>query len=281
MLSDVVDVLACPHCHRACSTTRSGLRCEEGHHFDVARQGYVSLLTGRHSGHGGDTAGMVADRADFLTAGHYAPIRDLVATAAGSAVEPGREGACVVEVGAGTGYYLAGVLDRLAGSRGVAVDVSRYAARRAARCHPRAGAVVADAWAGLPVRDHAVDLVLDVFAPRNPAEMRRVLAADGVLLVVTPEDHHLAELVGPLGLVGVDSRKQERMDDQLGAHFRLVEREQVEFRLALGHADVRRLVGMGPSAHHVQEVEVSSWLAGRPEVVAVTGAVALSVYHPR
>ncbi|WP_016698676.1 putative RNA methyltransferase [Actinoalloteichus spitiensis] len=281
MLSDVVDVLACPHCGRACSAVPSGLRCEEGHHFDVARQGYVSLLTGRHSGHGGDTAAMVADRADFLAAGHYAPIRDLVAATAATAVESGGGPARVVEVGAGTGYYLAGVLDRLSRSRGVAVDVSRYAARRAARCHPRAGAVVADAWAGLPVRDHAVDLVLNVFAPRNPVEMRRVLAADGVLLVVTPEDHHLAELVGPLGLVGVDTRKRERVDDQLGAHFRPVERRPLEFGLVLDHAEVRRLVGMGPSAHHVQGVEVSSWLAGQPEVVSVTGAVELSVYRPR
>ena len=63
---------------------------------------------------------------------------------------------CVLDLGAGTGWYLARVLDRLPGRSGLALDLSRHALRRAARAHARIGAVAADAWGPLPVRDAAV-----------------------------------------------------------------------------------------------------------------------------
>ncbi|WP_210435408.1 hypothetical protein [Saccharopolyspora sp. ASAGF58] len=46
----------------------------------LLRQGYVSLLSGGTKVVG-DTAAMVAARAEFLEAGHYAPITEAVATA--------------------------------------------------------------------------------------------------------------------------------------------------------------------------------------------------------
>ena len=47
------------------------MRCASGHGFDVARQGYVNLLSGKASVDG-DSADMVAARAAVLDAGHYA-----------------------------------------------------------------------------------------------------------------------------------------------------------------------------------------------------------------
>src|SRR6202044_3128376 len=86
------------------------------------------------------------------------------------------------------------------------------------------GAGPARAYAGppLPVADGAAAVVLDVFAPRNGAELRRVLHPAGRLLVVTPSPGHLAELAGPLGLLSVDPRKDERLAGTLGPYFRLV-----------------------------------------------------------
>src|SRR5919206_373512 len=114
----------------------------------------------------------------------------------------------------------AGVLDRAPDAVGVVLDASRYAARRAARAHPRAMAVVADSWARWPVRDAALDRVLVVFAPRNGAETARVLRPGGRLVVVTPAADHLAELVGPLGLLTVDPAKADRLTAALGPHLR-------------------------------------------------------------
>jgi 23S rRNA (guanine745-N1)-methyltransferase len=158
------------------------------------------------------------------------------------------------------------------------LDVSRYAARRAARAHPRAMAVVADSWVGWPVRAGAVDRVLVVFAPRNGAETARVLAPAGRLVVVTPAADHLAELVGPLGLLTVDPAKADRLSSALEPHLRPLTAVAHREVLALDHAAVRTLVGMGPHARHLAEGELADRVAGLPDVVPVTVAVDVSTW---
>ena len=90
------------------------------------------------------------------------------------ALRPAAPG-CIVDLGAGTGWYLARALERLRGTTGLALDVSKPALRRAARAHPSLAAVACDAWGPLPLRDGGVAAVLDIFAPRNAAEIARVL----------------------------------------------------------------------------------------------------------
>ncbi|WP_028058544.1 putative RNA methyltransferase [Candidatus Solirubrobacter pratensis] len=236
MLAGALPYLRCPHCGAALHAAGSAIRCEAGHSFDVARQGYVDLMPpGRRPA--GDTAEMVAARAAFLGAGHYEAIAEAVAAEAA-----GGDG-CVVEVGAGTGHYV----ERAAAGRvAIALDTSRYALRRAARAG--LAAVGCDAWRALPVRDGVASAVLCVFAPRHADELRRILAPGGRLVVVTPTPRHLAELVSSLELVTVDARKPQRLARALGEP----DREQlVEERLELSREDVRALIAMGPSARHV------------------------------
>ena len=227
-------MLRCPHCGGSLAPAERALRCPRGHSFDIARQGYVAL---ERKPARGDTAEMVAARVAFLEAGHYAPIADAIVAAAGAA-------RIVVDLGAGPGYYLAAVLDANPGARGYALDSSRPALRRAARAHPEITAVACDIWDALPLDDAVADVLLNVFAPRNAAEMRRVLAPGGRLVVVTPTPRHLQELE----LLEIHPGKRDRLHTDFGAP----EQERlVEFELELD--DVTPLVAMGPSAHHDHE----------------------------
>ncbi|MGN6790760.1 MAG: putative RNA methyltransferase [Streptosporangiaceae bacterium] len=284
MLDDVVGWLRCPHCRRHLARAGGSMRCPAGHSFDIARHGYVSLLQARPVGGRGDTAAMVRARTAFLATGHFASIAAEVADAADAVTatmshHPGP--GCVVDIGAGTGYYLAAVLDRVPGAAGLALDMSKHALRQAARAHPRAGAVGCDAWRRLPVADGVADIVLDVFAPRHGAEMRRIVRADGRLLVVTPAAEHLAELIGPLRLLGVDERKRERLDDKLGPYFDLESESHHRGVMTLSHCDVAALAAMGPSAWHADEGSMPDRVASLPDRVSVTRAVTLTVLRPR
>ena len=69
MLDEVIRYLECPYCGAGMADVGAALRCGRGHAFDIARQGYVSLLPAGAKGGGGDTAAMVRARADFLAAG--------------------------------------------------------------------------------------------------------------------------------------------------------------------------------------------------------------------
>jgi 23S rRNA (guanine745-N1)-methyltransferase len=276
MLADVVPYLRCPHCDGGLTLADGVLVCAARHSFDVARQGYVSLFGGELR-HPGDTAAMVAARERFLAAGHFRPLADAVATAAKAAgAVPKTEGAattrCVVDLGAGTGDYLAHVLGALPTSAvGLALDSSKHALRRAARAHPRIGAVGCDIWRGLPLRDGVAALMLNVFAPRNGAEIRRVLQPGGTLVVITPTPRHLGELVDAAGLLHVDERKQERLDDKLAPHLTLVDQRPLEWTLRLEQQELADAVAMGPSSFHRPQTP--------PGRLEVTASVTLSTYQ--
>ncbi|WP_242343694.1 putative RNA methyltransferase [Anaeromyxobacter terrae] len=285
MLAEILNALRCPLCAAALAEVAAGsgraLRCPAGHSFDLARQGYVSLDTGRRA-HAGDTAEMIAARAAFLAAGHYAFVTDALVAAAREAWAGGGDAArLVLDAGAGTGHHLAAVLDALPDASGLALDVSKPALRRAARAHPRAAAALCDTWAGLPIAGGAARLVLDVFAPRNGPEFHRVLSEDGALLVVTPAPEHLGALVDALSLLAVDPEKADRVEASLGERFVLAGETHAARVLTLGHAEVRTLVGMGPSAWHADAGALAARIAALPEPVRVTAAVRVGTYRPR
>ena len=271
-----VELLICPHCGGELRENGGSLICSRGHTMNIARQGYVSLL-GRDSGtHTADSAEMVAARERFLGAGHFQPLVDaLVEEASGKPGPAGGESA-VVDLGCGTGYYLASVLDALPESIGVGVDNSKFAARRAAKVHPRASAVVADIWDGLPIKDQAAGLILNVFSPRNGEEIERILAPGGRLVVVTPQPGHLAGLIGRFGMISVDPDKEERLERTLGPLAEAAGSRNLEWEMKLDRAAVRDLIQMGPSAGRMEEAEMESALQALEEVTAVEAAVTVT-----
>jgi 23S rRNA (guanine745-N1)-methyltransferase len=280
VLGDVVDLLRCPVCGDDLAGADTALRCPAGHSFDIARQGYVNLVPGR-----ADRPEMVEARDAFLRAGHFRPLTAALAKEACAASAAGPAAGAVIDLGAGTGHHLAAVLDALPDARGIAIDASPAALRRAAGTHARAAAVGADAWKPLPLRDGIATIVLSVFAPRNPSEIARILvsgdangAAAGQLLAVTPTTRHLHELVGPLGLLSVPDDKEDRLDEQLSSHFTLEARRAIEHAMFLTRDECAQIVRMGPSAWHVDEQSVAERLALLPDPLTVTASMTLSRY---
>jgi 23S rRNA (guanine745-N1)-methyltransferase len=255
-LAAVADLLACPTCAgRDLSDTPlllagTTLSCERGHAYDVARQGHVNLL-GRAVPRNADGPAMVAARDRFLGSGAYGRVADALADAAlrTTAAAP-----AVLDVGAGPGWYLDRVLAGFAADgrpgRGVALDVSPVAARRAARSGWEVGAVVADAWGRLPVRSASVDVALSVFAPRHPVELARVLVPGGTMVVVSPLPEHLAALRAARGLLDVEPGKQERLATTFAEHLQPVDEVDVRYAVTLDPATLDDLVAMGPNAFH-------------------------------
>ncbi|MEV5436743.1 methyltransferase domain-containing protein [Streptomyces sp. NPDC052682] len=275
-LRPFLDLLRCPACRtRRLRADRGALRCTAGHTFDIARHGYAGLLTGTRAT-SGDDAAMARARDRFLATGTYEPLRRTVARLAAGAVP--QRGGTVLDAGCGTGYYLSGVLDRLPAARGLGLDTSVRALRSAARAHDRAAAATWDVFRPFPLADAVADVVLDVFAPRNPAEFHRVLRPAGRLVVVRPTARHLAELRGRIpAMVTVDPHKEQRLHRALAPFFRAAVTEQVEYPVSLTGPQVRDLLAMTPSAHHVTGADLTGdgLLPGR-----VTVSVLATAYRP-
>lgn len=282
MLSHIVDILADPNDGTALSGADdfSRLVSESGHSFDVAKQGYVTLAAGAGLKHKGDDMDMVNARETYLAMGHFAPFVEAVTGAVQDALDSASlaesKPASLLEVGAGTGYYLAHTLDSIAEARGVGLDISPHAAKHLAKCHPRVGAVVADVWERLPIRDESVDAISVVFAPRNPAEFQRVLAPGGQVIVLTPGAGHLNELREPLGILGVEEGKVERMYEQAeGFLEQAADPVDISFPIELDKASVAAQVGMSPSARHISAGELAERMAALPPTLTVTARARL------
>ncbi|MCZ9297104.1 methyltransferase domain-containing protein [Corynebacterium yonathiae] len=282
MLSHIVDILADPNDGTALSGADdfSRLVSESGHSFDVAKQGYVTLAAGAGLKHKGDDMDMVNARETYLAMGHFAPFVEAVTGAVQDALDSASLAeatpASLLEVGAGTGYYLAHTLDSIADARGVGLDISPHAAKHLAKCHPRVGAVVADVWERLPIRDESVDAISVVFAPRNPAEFQRVLAPSGQVIVLTPGAGHLDELREPLGILGVEEGKVERMYEQAEGYLeQAADPVDISFPIELDKASVAAQVGMSPSARHISAGELAERMAALPPTLTVTARARL------
>jgi SAM-dependent methyltransferase len=250
--------LACPVCGESLARVDGSACCERGHAFDYARSGYLNLT--RASGgrpRAADTATMVATRAEFLAAGHYRPIADAVAAAAEAAGGPA---GALAEIGSGSGYYLDAVARALrqrqpAPECAVGIDLSKPAAAYAARRHPELEFVVADVEVGIPLRDGAAAIALSVFSPRPGAELRRVVAAGGELIVAFAGPRHLERLRRRLDLIGIHEGKLELLAERLEPWFELVEMTPLEYGIRLAGEDAKRLALMGPNAWHRADAE--------------------------
>ncbi len=284
MLADIIDLLADPVDG---TPLRPGdeqwrtLVSESGHSYDVARQGYVTLAGGAGLRYTGDSANMIDSRETFLAGGHFAPFVEAVSANLEQVIDDAGIAddakPALVEVGAGTGYYLSHALDSIDGSRGIGIDVSTAAAKRLAHSHPRVGAVVADAWQQLPILSGSVDAIAVVFAPRNAAEFARILTDEGQVVVLTAEVGHLAELREPLGIINVEEGKVERMIKQASGHLVPVgDSEIIEFTMNLDQASIAAQIGMSPSARHIHPDVLEQRIAELPDFMEVTARAAIT-----
>lgn len=269
------ELLRCPLCAQELQPDgTAALRCPKRHTFDAARAGYISLLGGARA-RSGDDADMARARERFLATGAYEPLRRAIIEAVGT---PARPDAVILDIGAGTGHYLAGVLDALPQARGIALDTSVRSLQAAAHSHSRTIAATWDAFLPFPLADASVDVVLDVFSPRNPAEFARVLRPDGRLVIARPTPAHLAELRSEVAdMVAVDPAKEKRLAQALSGLFTEIETRAVTQTVRLENAQVRDLIGMTPSARHV---DLSTLALGEGGSLDVTLSVLVTAYRP-
>ena len=264
--------LICPICGSKLNRLDKSLVCAGHHCFDIARQGYVNLLTvqQKHSLHPGDTREQVLSRRAFLEAGYYAPIAEAliitskeISVTSNEVMSDSKEVSIIskeltvnskeittsgelLDVGCGEGYYSA----RLAGALGMhltGMDISREAVRCAAGKYKNGLWLCATA-SHIPVADHSCRLLTSLFALTMPEEFRRVLRPDGYFLQVLAAEDHL------LGLKSIIydhliEKPKDTVPDVPG--FTLVKSVPIRFTFTVEGEQVENLLSMTPHVFRI------------------------------
>jgi len=256
--------LACPLDGTPLHCTGSAWRCESGHNFDIASQGYTNLLPvqNKRSRDPGDSKEMVAARRRFLTAGLYQPIAAAVSRAVLADLPAGASSSCL-DAGCGEGYYLRQLAAAVGTEQTLTVlglDISKWAVLSAAKQDRRPNWVVGSN-AKLPVLPGTLDRVLCMFGFPVYAEFARVLKPGGLLVQVDAGPDHLRELREII----YPSLKPERPADlQTPAGFSRLPTETLRFSIELtSAAQISDLLAMTP---HLFRASAE----GRAQVAALT-----------
>ncbi|WP_417438841.1 putative RNA methyltransferase [Idiomarina sp.] len=189
-----ISALRCPIEQSPLQLVDGSWRCENGHSYDVAKQGYVNLLPvqNKRSKDPGDSKAMVQARREFLEQGYYEPLAQVLAD---TVLVQGEQ--AVLDAGCGEGYYLRYLIEQ-AEQNGTdlsmaALDISKWAVQAAAKRDKRLSWMVASNNS-IPLDDNSVDTILCVFGFPVEAEFKRVLKPGGRLIMVDPTGDHLKEL---------------------------------------------------------------------------------------
>lgn len=273
--------LICPICGSKLNIFDKSLVCAGHHCFDIARQGYVNLLTvqQKHSLHPGDTREQVLSRRAFLEAGYYAPIAEALVVTSKEVMATSKEldvisneltsvpnskevsitskeltvtsnevrfSGELLDVGCGEGYYSARLAEAL-GFHLTGMDISREAVRCAAGKYKNGLWLCATA-SHIPVADHSCRLLTSLFALTMPEEFRRVLRPDGYFLQVLAAEDHLLGLKSIIYDQLIEKPK-DTVPDVPG--FTLVKSVPIRFTFTVEGEQVENLLSMTPHVFRI------------------------------
>lgn len=271
--------LICPVCGKALCEEPVRYLCGSGHSFDRAKSGYVNLLQRQRSRQRGDDAAMARSRQTFLNAGYYQPLLDRLL-----AIVEQRKPQQILDIGCGEGWYSCAVLSHLR-NIGIpaalcGIDISPEILRFAANRARQQGSADAVKWAvasvsRLPVGTHTCDCILNLFAPCEPKEFRRVLDPDGVLLRVIPMERHLWELKAVLYEQPYENRPVVAAPEG----FSLCATETLDFAITVPAEHLKALFAMTPYVHKTSPADIAK--LDRLDALTTTVSFGILVCEPK
>ena len=262
--------LMCPICGKPLEKAERSYLCENRHSFDIARQGYVNLLTvqQKHSLTPGDTREQVLSRRAFLEADFYAPIAQAL-------IDTGKKygvAGTLLDVGCGEGYYCT----RLAESLGLelaGLDISKEAVRCAAAKYKGHLWLCATA-AHIPLPEGSADLMTSLFAITLPEEYRRVLKEKGLYFQVLAAQDHLMGLKKII-YDEILLKEKDSVPDLPG--FELLESIPIRFTFTVEGEQIRNLFSMTPHVFRIGKAGAKR--LQETEILTDTASCVLNVYR--
>lgn len=239
--------MTCPYCQASLRLTDQGVACQGGHHFDLAKQGYLFLSRQALKPTKYDRDLFLARRSIIRESPFYRALHEQILIC----MEGLTEGVRVLDAGGGEGSHLATLMATMNQSIwAMNLDLSKEGIQLATDYNDLLISVVSD-LAHLPLANQSIDLILNILSPSNYGEFDRVLVPGGRLIKVIPGPHYLAEIrqsASELGLANDKVHDQAPVLEVFKHHYPDYQAYPVQRRLKLSTGQKADLLAMTPLA---------------------------------
>ncbi|WP_147804925.1 methyltransferase domain-containing protein [Alkalicoccus halolimnae] len=226
--------LRCPYCCNALNIEEDKrLVCDQGHTFDLAKQGHVHLTKKPASSN--YSGALFTAREEVIRGGMYDPLHEIL-----SGLVPHEE-ARVLDAGCGEGSHLSAVHERKR-IFGAGADLAKAGIEQAAKREAELLWFVAD-LAEAPFQDESFDVIFNIFSPANYQEFRRLVKKGGKVIKVIPGTGYLQEIRELTGEAAYDNKE---VIEGFTAQFPEAERQTAVYTFELPEKMRRPLLQMTP-----------------------------------
>jgi len=243
------EIFRCPVCSGQMQMINlQSLICINRHCFDIAKQGYVNLLSlAKKTKY--DKRMFEYRRRMINKSGFFDPLNDVISNKIINQLR-NNEQTSILDAGCGEGSHLTKIQEKLFRKTNsvlaVGIDISKEGISSASAEYSNAIWCVADI-ANCPFANHRFNFILNILSPANYSEFQRLIADDGMVIKVIPERDYLKEL---RDIFYEGSEKQvysnEFTLDHFNEHFEVTDVESVRYQVNLGESDIQPLLGMTP-----------------------------------
>lgn len=246
------DLLVCPICKEKLikNSIEKTYRCSNNHSFDVAKQGYVNLLTNnqKKSKLPGDSKEMVQARTEFLSKGYYSTLsRRLNECIIKQFEAKNARFYHVLDIGCGNGYYTNELMKEIQDRNIVAycfgLDISKEAVKYASTSNKSITWAVANSYY-LPFEEDSFDCIVSVFSPVKIEECTRIMKNDGVFVRVLPGINHLIQIRDIIYETVIINEENDPAEAYEG--LKLIDTSKVSFDITIEKEGILSLVKMTP-----------------------------------
>lgn len=243
------EIFRCPACRVQMKMINSqSLVCNNRHCFDLAKQGYVNLLS-RANKTKYDKQ-MFEYRRVISRSGFFDPLNKVISQKIINQLLV-NESARILDAGCGEGSHLINIQEEISRNisfplLAVGIDISKEGINTAAAEYFNAIWCVADI-ANCPFSNHQFNYILNILSPANYSEFHRLITDDGMVIKVIPERDYLKEL---RDIFYEGSEKQVYSNVITIKHFyesfEETDVENVRYQVKLDKTLIEPLLGMTP-----------------------------------
>lgn len=257
-----VHAFKCPLCNSSMEVVDlKSLVCSNNHTFDIAKQGYINLMTRSSNSHY-DKNLFESRQKIIMESSLYSVVHAKISEIIKEHVDDSIYPIMILDAGCGEGSHLQRIIEECnnIATIGVGLDISKAGILLAAKKYKKSIWLVGD-LANSPLEDRSFHVILNILSPSNYKEFKRVLVPKGLIIKVVPRPNYLVELREALF---DDNEKKVYQNDEtvdlFKKNFYLKDVFNLSYTRKLDHEELDNLVKMSPLSWNSEKADIGVFL---------------------